>query len=365
MITEKSGNLFGADVEALVNTVNTVGVMGKGIALQFRRAYPAMFDAYAKAAKAGDVQTGRMHVWTNEALTGPRYIINFPTKRHWKERSELGDIKAGLADLVRVVQGLEIKSIAVPPLGCGNGGLEWAQVQPLIASAFANLPEIDLHVYPPAGAPPAAAMTTATPRPKWTVGKAALVDLVARYGERTLDVSIIEVQKLMYFAQEVGEPLRLEYRKAVYGPYAENLQKVLRAVEGHFLTGYGDGSLSVASAEPIAPLPGAAEEAAHFLTHHPATRARAERVLDLANGYESAYAMELLSTVHWVATHEPNPAVNAEEAADRVATWSARKATMFTTDHVRTAWEHLVGCGWLPVSTPLTREGRVILNGSA
>ncbi|MHB8296425.1 MAG: type II toxin-antitoxin system antitoxin DNA ADP-ribosyl glycohydrolase DarG [Acidimicrobiales bacterium] len=356
MITEAAGNLLGADVDAMVNTVNTVGVMGKGIALQFRRAYPAMFDAYAKAAKAGDIRLGRMNVWTNEALTGPRYIINFPTKRHWKARSELGDIEAGLVDLVRVVRSMGIKSIAVPPLGCGNGGLEWAQVQPLIARAFANLPEIDIRVYPPAGAPPAAAMTTATPRPKWTVGKAALVDLVARYGERALDVSIIEVQKLMYFSQEAGEPLRLEYREAIYGPYAENLQKVLRTVEGHFLTGYGDGSLPVASAEPIAPLPGAAEEAARFLAHHPATRARTERVLDLADGYESGYAMELLSTVHWVATHEPYPAVDAGAAADRVATWSARKATMFTADHVRTAWDRLASCGWLPVFEPTASQ---------
>jgi len=349
MITQSSGNLLDAEVDALVNTVNTVGVMGKGIALQFRRAYPAMYQEYTKAAKAGLVCLGHMSVWTNhETLTGPRYVINFPTKGHWKARSRLTDIKAGLVDLAAVVRRLGITSIAVPPLGCGNGGLDWAQVEPLIASTFAALPDVDVRVYPPAGAPQAAAMIDHTRRPRWTVGKAALVDLIARYGERTLDVSIIEVQKLMYFLQEAGEPLRLRYQKAHYGPYADNLQKVLQAVEGHFLTGYGDGSLPVASAEPIAPLAGAPVQAADFLVDHPDTLARSQQVLDLADGYESAYAMELLSTVHWVATHEPEPATNPDVAASAVAAWNPRKATLFTPAHVRAAWDHLAEGGWLP-----------------
>ena len=349
MITESSGNLLDAEVDALVNTVNTVGVMGKGIALQFRRAYPGMYRKYAKAAKAGDIRLGRMHVWTNdEALTGPRYIINFPTKTHWKAHSRLDDIETGLAELAAAVQRLGITSIAIPPLGCGNGGLDWAQVQPLITRTFAAFPDVDVRVYPPAGTPQAVDMLNRSRRPRWTAGKAALVDLVARYGERTLDVSIIEVQKLMYFLQEAGEPLRLRYHKARYGPYADNLQKVLQTVEGHFLTGYGDGSLPVASAEPIAPLADAPAQAADFLADHPDTLARSQQVLDLASGYESPYAMELLSTVHWVATHEPEPATDPDAAASAVAAWSARKATLFTPAHVRTAWNHLAEHGWLP-----------------
>jgi O-acetyl-ADP-ribose deacetylase (regulator of RNase III) len=348
MITQSSGNLLDAAVDALVNTVNTVGVMGKGIALQFRRAYPDMYREYTKAAKAGDIRLGRMHVWTNdETLTGPRYVINFPTKSHWKAHSRLADIEAGLADLATVVQHLGITSIAIPPLGCGNGGLDWRQVQPLITRTFAPLPAVDVRVYPPVGAPHAADMLNRTRRPRWTVGKAALVDLIARYGERTLDVSIIEVQKLMYFLQEAGEPLRLRYQKARYGPYADNLQKVLQAVEGHFLTGYGDGSLPVASAEPIAPLTDAPAQAADFLADHPDTLARSQQVLDLACGYESPYAMELLSTVHWVATHEPEPATDPNGAASAIAAWSARKATLFTPAHVHAAWNHLAEHGWL------------------
>ena len=117
MIREVSGNLLTADVDALVNTVNTAGVMGKGIALQFKRAYPAMFAAYEKAARAGDLQPGRMHVWPTNQLDGPRYVINFPTKRHWRGASRIEDVASGLADLSRVIRELDIRSVAVPPLG--------------------------------------------------------------------------------------------------------------------------------------------------------------------------------------------------------------------------------------------------------
>jgi O-acetyl-ADP-ribose deacetylase (regulator of RNase III) len=136
MITEAAGNLLDADVDALVNTVNTVGVMGKGLALQFRRAYPAMFDAYRRAADAGQLQLGRMHVWPTDAATGPRYVVNFPTKGHWRSPSTIDDIDRGLADLARVVRELGIHSIAIPPLGCGNGGLDWRQVEPRIRAAL-------------------------------------------------------------------------------------------------------------------------------------------------------------------------------------------------------------------------------------
>src|SRR5437879_5560124 len=166
MITEAHGNLLDADVDALVNTVNTVGVMGKGIALQFRRAYPAMYAAYQSAVAADEVGLGRMHVWPTGALAGPRYVINFPTKGHWRSRSRLDDIEQGLRDLVRVVRELRIRSLAVPPLGCGNGGLDWRQVEPRIRSVLAVLdPDVQVLLYPPGQTPDAAAMRTSTECP--------------------------------------------------------------------------------------------------------------------------------------------------------------------------------------------------------
>ncbi|MEW6155339.1 MAG: macro domain-containing protein [Actinomycetota bacterium] len=348
MITEAHGNLLQAEVDALVNTVNTVGVMGKGIALQFARAFPAMLTDYEKAAKRGEVQLGKMHVWENNALAGPRLVINFPTKGHWRARSRLADVEAGLADLVDVVRAYGIRSLAVPPLGCGSGGLRWEEVRPVIEKALAEVPGVDVRLYPPEGPPAAEAMVTDTRRPEWTPGKAALVDIVAQYRERSVEVSLIEVQKLMYFLQEAGEPLKLKFAKGLYGPYAENLRFVLLAVEGHFLRGFGDASVPVMSAEPITVMPGAAEEARAELARHPGTVARIDRVVALSDGFESAYGMELLATVHWLAIAGDGQAAGPESVAEQVAGWSARKRRMFGPDHVAAAWHQLHDQGWLP-----------------
>ncbi len=347
MITTASGNLLQADVDALVNTVNTVGVMGKGIALQFKRSYPAMFEAYAKAAKAGEIQRGRMFVWPTEALDGPRFIINFPTKGHWRAPSHLDDIEAGLRDLVAVVRHLGIRSIAIPPLGAGNGGLDWADVEPVIRSAMSELPDVDVRLYSPKGPPSASAMRNATARPRMTPGRAALVSILSQYLRSAVTASPIEVQKLMYFLQTAGEPLRLKFVAHHYGPYADNLRHVLIDVEGHYLRGYGDGSSKALESEPIEVLPGATEEAGTFLEERPDTLERVSRVLDLAEGFESMYGMELLSTVHWVASHDALAARSPERAVELVQRWSPRKRGLFTERHISIAWEALRDRGWI------------------
>lgn len=153
MIEVGTGNLLAADAAALVNTVNTVGVMGKGIALQFRRAFPANYASYRAACERGELKLGQMFVFDTGRLDSCRYVINFPTKEHWRSESRLEDIRAGLVDLVRVVRDLDISSVAVPALGCGNGGLEWAMVRPMIEKAFAELPEVRVMLFAPAGAP--------------------------------------------------------------------------------------------------------------------------------------------------------------------------------------------------------------------
>lgn len=353
MIHESHGNLLDSDAEALVNTVNTVGVMGKGIALQFRRRFPDMFRAYERAVKRGEVSLGQMHVWDTGAMTGPRFVINFPTKGHWRARSRLSDIEAGLVDLVRVVQEKSISSIAVPPLGCGSGGLDWVDVRPLIESAFEPLSDVDVRIFPPDGAPNAADMTTRTARPAMTVAKAAFIATMRRYGEIALDVSLIEVQKLMYFLQVAGEDMRLDYTKGHYGPYADNLRKALRSMEGHFITGFGDGSRPVQEAEPIELLPGVSDEADRVLGGSSDTVARIERVVRLSEGFESAYGMELLASVHWVATREnAEAAADPNVAAELVGAWNARKNRMMGPDHVAKAWSHLRDERWLTTSAP-------------
>jgi O-acetyl-ADP-ribose deacetylase (regulator of RNase III) len=352
MMIDAQGNLLEADADALVNTVNTVGIMGKGIALQFKKAFPDLFADYKRACDRGELQLGRVHVYAT-GRTRPRFIINFPTKRHWRSKSRLEDIRAGLADLVEQIRALGIASIAVPPLGCGHGGLNWADVRPLILEALGDLPDVAVLVYAPEGAPAAARLVNRTNRPNMTIGRAALVTLVARYAERVAAVSLIEVQKLLYFLQEAGQPLQLNYLKDRYGPYADNLRHVLHIVEGHFLVGYGDASDTVHSAEPLRVLPGALEGARQALTGDPELVDRIDRVLRLVDGFESSYAMELLATVHWVTTREdPDTSTDPALAAKLIAEWSGRNHRMFGANHVITAWERLQDQGWLPVLTP-------------
>lgn len=349
MIRETSGNLLMAPVDALVNTVNTVGVMGKGIALQFKRAYPSMYQEYERAAKAGELAPGRVQVWESDGLQGPRYIINFPTKRHWRGPSRLDYIDQGLDDLVRVIRELGLKSIAVPPLGCGNGGLNWADVKPLIDRKLGTL-DVEVLLYPPAGAPKAAAMVDRRRKPNMTRGRAALLTIMQEYQRATWDApSLIEIQKLMYFLQEAGEPLRLNYAKGRYGPYADNLRHVLSELEGHYLSGFGDGSSRVAEAEPLMVLNTEDPSIADELASHPETRERVERVMELVEGYETPYGMELLATVHWVNHHSPDGR-DPQRASEQIAAWSERKERMFTPQHIERAWTSLQSRG--AIATP-------------
>jgi O-acetyl-ADP-ribose deacetylase (regulator of RNase III) len=179
MTTLTQGNLLAAPAEALVNTVNTVGIMGRGIALQFKQAYPAMFRDYERACKAGEVTLGKVQVFDLGGLVGgPRWIINFPTKGHWRADSRMEDIEVGLKDLVATIRKLRIRSIAIPPLGCGNGGLDWNEVRPRIEAALAEVPEVAALVYSPGGAPAAGEMPIRTERPKMTMGQAAMIALM-------------------------------------------------------------------------------------------------------------------------------------------------------------------------------------------
>ncbi len=344
MITLTQGDILKADVEALVNTVNCVGVMGRGIALQFKKTFPENFKAYEAACKAQQVHPGKMFLYDLSRLYNPRFIINFPTKRHWKNKSRIEDIEAGLIDLIAVIQDHKIQTIAIPPLGCGLGGLSWGDVKPRILEALQAVPEVNVLLFEPAGAPQPAVMAKHPKVPNMTVGRAALLGLMRRYLSAVMDptVTLLEVHKLMYFMQEAGEPLRLKYQKAPYGPYAENLRHVLNHIEGHFISGYGD-----AEDRPDIPLelrPHAFEQAASFLTTHEATQKRFDRVADLIKGFETTFGMELLSTVHWVATHEQ--ATTAEEAVTKIHDWSARKR-MFESRHIQLAWERLHQLGWL------------------
>lgn len=344
MIEYTGGNILHADAEALVNTVNCVGVMGRGIALQFKNAYPKNFKAYEAACQRQEVQPGRMFVYATGELANPRFIINFPTKRHWRGNSRMEDIESGLIDLVEVIRRNNIQSIAIPPLGSGLGGLEWDDVRPRIEQALAALPQVKVLLYEPKGAPTSDKMQHKREAPKMTAGRAALVELMSRYLKGLLDpaVSLLEVHKLMYFLQESGEPLRLQFKAAHYGPYAENLRHVLNAIEGHLVSGYADGG--DIPEKTLELVPGAEDEANQFLAHHQATRERFDKVADLVSGFESPYGLELLSTVHWVA--KVGEARTVDEVTQRVYAWNDRKR-QFTSRQIGLAMDVLTRKGWV------------------
>lgn len=351
MIKYTSGDILKDEAEALVNTVNCVGVMGRGIALQFRNAYPDNFEAYAAACKREEVQPGRMFVFETGRLTSPRYIVNFPTKRHWRGKSRIEDIESGLVDLAEVIRARGIRSIAVPPLGSGLGGLEWSEVRPRIEAALSSLDDVQILVYEPKGAPVSESMVHRREVPKMTTGRAALVGLMHRYLGGLLDpfVTLLEVHKLMYFMQEAGEPLRLRYQQALYGPYAENLRHVLHAIEGHLIAGYDDGG--DAPDKQLTLVPGAVEDAERYLAEHADTQARFARVVALVEGFESPFGLELLSTVHWVMTHEPVRSLG--DVVARTYAWNERKR-QFTPRQIEIAASVLTRTEWvkpLPVQT--------------
>ena len=348
MIEFGKGNLLDADVQALVNTVNTVGIMGKGIALQFKKAYPENFAAYAKACEREEVQIGRMFIHHLAKLENPQFIVNFPTKGHWRSRSKLEDIESGLDALVKDVKRLGIESLALPPLGCGHGGLVWEDVYPMIVQAFKDLPDVRVVVYAPGATPDAGTMPNKTKRPNMTIGRATILGLMQSYSEPGYDypVTVLEIQKLAYFQQCAGEPLKLAFEKGPFGPYADELRHVLNHIEGHFIQGFADGQNKPDTAIKLRE--GAVDEAEQVLKKHAATRERFGRVAKLIEGFETPFGMELLSSVHWIAVQENADAkTDVNAAITGVHAWNERKKKTMHADHIRSAWQRLREQGWI------------------
>ena len=345
MIEYKTGNILNEQVDAAVNTVNCVGIMGKGIAAQFKRLYPQNFRTYEKACKQGAVQPGLMFTVEVSQLTKPKYVINFPTKRHWKGKSKIEDIELGLLDLSREIDRLHLKSIAIPPLGCGLGGLQWSQVRPLICKMTDKHPDVQFVVFEPNAEShkvPAAKAAT----PNMTPGRASLIRLMDQYLKSLLDFSItlLEMHKLVYFLQESGLPMRMRFEKNLYGPYATNLGHVLSHIEGHYTIGYEDGGDS--PFKELQLIPGALVEAQDFLQHTPDSNAvnHFRKVADLVEGFESPFGLELLSTVHWVVKQEN--AQSPIEATQAIYNWNDRKK-MFSERQIALAFSVLQEKEWI------------------
>ena len=344
MIEHKTGDIFEQDVEALVNSVNCVGVMGRGIALQFKDRFPDNFKAYAEACKRNEVTPGRMFVYDSGKMTNPRYIINFPTKRHWRGKSRMEDIDAGLDALGREIRERNIRSIAIPPLGTNLGGLPWAEVRPRIEEALGKLEDLEVALFEPGAGPADDRPNRSTKAPKMTRGRATLVCLMDRYLRGFLDpvITLLEVHKLMYFIQEAGENLRLDFEKGHYGPYADKLRHILRSMEGHYVMGYEDSG--DAPGKQLELVPGTIDDAVAFLRKYPRTQERLTRVIDLVEGFESSFGLELLATVHWVAARQSTK--TDDEVVAFTYAWNPRKR-QFTERQLMLALDVLRNKAWL------------------
>ena len=342
MINYTLGDISKADAEAIVNTVNCVGIMGSGVALQIKKEFPKVFKAYKVACERGKVQPGKMFVSETDMFENPKYIINFPTKRHWQNKSRMEDIESGLEALVDTVRRYKIRSIAIPALGCGKGGLDWSEVRPRIETALRAIPNLQVTIFGPDSAP---VKTKSRNTLVMTLGRAALVVLINRYlgGLMYPFVSLLEVHKLMYFMQEAGEPLRLRYVKGIHGPYSENLGRVLNAIEGHLVSYCADGD--DAPDKQLELLPRAVKNAESFLADKQDTLSRVALVNQLIEGFEKPSGLELLATVHWVVTRED--ATRPDNIINKVHAWNKNKEGRFTPRQIEIAFEALQSKGWI------------------
>ncbi|MGY3131205.1 O-acetyl-ADP-ribose deacetylase (regulator of RNase III) [Bradyrhizobium sp. USDA 4501] len=351
MIKFTRGNLLDSKAEALVNTVNTVGVMGKGVALMFKEAYPENFKAYEAACKKKEVRVGHMFVTERQALIGPKWIINFPTKQHWRGASKMEWIESGLRDLKGVITEKKIRSIAIPPLGSGNGGLNWPDVRPKIEAALGTLNDVSVIVYEPTDQYQNVSKRAGVE--KLTPARALVAELVRRYWILGIECSLLEIQKLAYFLErsieklELENPLDLRFQADKYGPYAPRLTHLLNGLDGSYLhcgKRIGDASpfdviwFEDAKRDKIAAYLRSGDAKA-FL---PALEATAT----LIDGFESPLGMELLATICWLIQND-GVAADRESIKTALKTWTggeasaARKLKLFEDRLVDLAVERL------------------------
>ena len=341
MITYITGNLLEASTEALVNTVNTVGVMGKGIALQFKEQFPHNNKEYIKACKNGSLTIGTLLIVKELTLKGEKIIINFPTKKDWKHRSSYSYIESGLDALVKELQKGHIQSVSIPPLGCGNGGLDWEKVKPLIEQYLKDLP-IDICIYEPNEA-----IKDHLQKVEQQPTKAKLTDkramlLMAMYNyELSMgeNVNLFVANKLAYFLQRLGEPMRLTFQKASYGPFSTQVGHVLYQLNGTYIKG-----LEQFEAKPFEPLYlnySAFDEIKTFAeqTLTQQQKGYLDALKTLLNGFESFLALEVLATVDYV-KHEYKTN-DKQVILDAIAQWSTRKKREMPENHVGLALDRL------------------------
>ncbi len=339
-----TGNLLESKAQALVNTVNTMGVMGKGIALQFKEQFPLNFKYYAAACKKGELTVGKMLVVKDNSLQGEKWIINFPTKTEWYKKSQYEYVEEGLKDLVRVIRAYEIKSIAIPPLGCGNGGLNWGKVKLLMEKYLQHLEGVEVEVYEPNEAIKTVLQQEAVPKQvALTPGRAMLLYALYYYEKHGEQASTFAANKLAYFLQRSGESLRLKFVPHFYGPYDQAIDKVLYALNGKYLTGLEQ--MRIKPFEPIKLNWERYQEVETYINTqlNPVQQQRLQNLFKVIEGFESTLSLEVLASVDYL-LHE-NPALTEPELLQKIESWSNRKKRLIKAEHIQVARRHLEDFG--------------------
>jgi len=321
-----TGNILESQAEALVNTVNTEGVMGKGIALQFKKAFPHNYKVYRKACEKGQVKIGKLlAVRDKSLLDGEKLIINFPTKTTWRKPSEYSFIEEGLVDLKRVIQHESIKSIAIPPLGAGQGGLNWDKVKGLLTTYLADV-DTEIIIYEPNSK---IKEELKKERAKLTPSRAMLLAMMYELVRNGEFVSEFAAEKVAYFLQKFGgeEVLKLDFRENFYGPYSGKVRHVLYYLNGSYIMGFS--SMDKKPFEELELIMDGEKEVQDFLNlpENEAFFQIVSKTKEFLKGYYSNFALELLSTVDYL--NQKFDLQNEAAIREKIENWSNRKKNLF------------------------------------
>ena len=326
MIHYITGNLLESDAEALVNTVNTFGVMGKGIALQFKNTFPNNYKKYSEACKNKELEIGQLLITEENILSGKKIVINFPTKTNWRLPSEYKYIEAGLEELVKVIKEKSIKSIAIPPLGAGNGGLDWNKVKSILEK-YLSQTEAEVFIYEPNAT---IKEVLKKERVTLTPARAMLLSVLFDLAKNGEFVSEFASEKIAYFLQQFGanEAFKLDFKKSFYGPYSGKVKHVLYYLNGSYIMGYS--SKDKKPFEELGIVMESEKEVDEFLSkpENSEYKTIAKKTKTFLSGFYSAFGLELLSTIDFI-MKEKN-IIEENEIINYLEKWSNRKKTMFT-----------------------------------
>lgn len=338
MIHYTTGDILFSNADALVNTVNTVGVMGKGLALQFKKLFPANFKAYQNACKTGVLQIGKPLVFEEESLlNGKKIIINIPTKTDWRLPSQYSYVESGLEALKEIIHARNLKTVAIPPLGAGNGKLDWVKVKTIIEEKLSDV-KADIYVFEPGGEPSSVIDTTKKAlTPARAMLLAVLYDLV-RNGEF---VSEFSVQKVTYFLQRFGaeNEFRLDFQPYHYGPYSSKIRHLLYQLNGFYIAGFESKDkkpfdmLSLQTEHrPIVNAFLEKPENSKFLGITQKTKA-------FLAGFYSDFSLELLSTIDFIISE--NKGIDEAGIKEKLQHWNQRKTRFSNDQYIQLALNQL------------------------